>query len=450
MNHKFIVSWRSLILSLLAIALPGTVSAQTNYYWQTIATSVTASGGPQGVGVDPVGDLFIANTSDNTILKATPVGTNWIITTIAGGAQGPLDGTNNGAQFYGPFSLAVQDSSTLYVADSVNNAIREVQLIGTNWVVTTIAGICAPGGSGFRDGTNQYAQFSGPNGITLDRQGNLYVADTYNHVIREIRPSGTNWITTTIVGAGSPSSGPGPIDGTNQNAQFDAPYDVTADAEGKLFVADYGDNAVCEVVPMGTNWVMTTISGGSGQGLGSFSDGTNLDAQFAGPTSIAVDGLDNVYVADLYNNAIRKISPAGGTNWLTTTIGGASTGGGSASNGGLVDGTNAVAEFNGPNGVAVDLSGNIYIGDTGNNALRVGYLFPPSLNLVLAGNQATVSYPASLGTNFGFVVQATTNIGNPVWVTATNRWLLTTNSIPFNVFTVTNKVPSRYFRLQMP
>jgi len=442
MNLKSILSWRSFILFTLAIVLPRSVSAQTNYYWQTIAQNVTVSGGPQGVGVDAAGDVFFANTSDSTIEKATPSGTNWIITTIAGttDVSGQSDGTNSGALFYNSFSLAVQNSSTLFVADSGNNAIREVQLIGTNWVVTTIAGTCNPGGSGYLDGTNQVAKFSSPNGIALDSQGNLYVADTYNDVIRQIHPSGTNWITTTIAGtAGSPYY----LDGTNLNAQFDAPYDVTADAEGKLFVADYNNNVIREILPIGTNWVTATIAGQVGNE--SFADGTNTDSIYNGPASIAVDSLDNVYVADEYNNAIRKISPAGGTNWLTLTIGGSGSNGGSP-----IDGTNIVAQFNGPGGVAVDLSGNVYVGDTGNNALRVAYLFPPALQLGLAVNQVTLSYPASLGTNFGFVVQAATNLQNPVWLNVTDRWLLTTNGIPFNIFGVTNKVPNRFFRLQLP
>jgi hypothetical protein len=446
MNLKSILSWCSLILFTLAIVLPRSVSAQTNYYWQTIAQNVTVSGGPQGLGVDVAGDLFFANTSDNTIEKATPSGTNWIITTIAGltSTPGQNDGTNSGARFVTPNSLAVQNSSTLFVADSGNNAIREVQLIGTNWVVTTVAGICNPTVTGYQDGTNQYAQFSSPNGIALDSQGDLYIADTGSHLIRKIRPSGTNWITTTIAGI---ADSPGYNDGTNLNAQFSAPYDVAVDASGKLFVADYGNNVIREILPIGTNWVTTTIAGQVGDPNGDFSDGTNTDSIYQNPASITVDTLDNVYVADTYNNAIRKISPAGGTNWLTLTIGGNGMDGGSPP---PVDGTNVVAQFNTPEGVTVDLSGNVYVGDTGNNALRVGYIFPPSLGFALAGNQATLSYPATLGTNFGFILEAATNLQNPVWLDVTNRWLLTTDGIPFNVLGVTNKVPNRFFRLQLP
>jgi sugar lactone lactonase YvrE len=448
MNLKSILSWNSFILFTLAIVLPRSVSAQTNYYWQTIAQSVAASGGPQGVGVDSSGDVFAANTFDDTIIKATPTGTNWTIATIAGSSG--LSGTNDGvgaiAEFNNPFSLAVENSSTLFVMDSLNNAVREVHFDGANWNVTTVAGISgadANDGTTDGDGTNQFAQFNQPNGIAVDSQGDLYVADTGDETIRQIRHSGTNWITTTIAGAVGVF---GANDGTNGDAQFEFPYDVAVNSKGDLFVADYFNDAIREIIPIGTNWVTTTIAGQDG--TQAFSDGTNISAAFNEPNSIAVDSFNNVYVADTYNNAIRKLVPVG-TNWVTFTIGGLSQGGG-PSNPGLLDGTNAVAQFTTPQGIAVDLGGNVYVGDTVNNALRVGYIFPPAISFALTGNLATLSYPASLGTNFGFVLQATTNLNNPVWLDVTNKWLLTTSAIPYNVLGVTNKVPNRFFRLQLP
>jgi sugar lactone lactonase YvrE len=439
MNLKFIFSGRSFVFFALALALPQTLFGQTNYYWQTIATNVSFNADIQGLGVDPEGNLYVANTSDDDILKARDLGANWVVIRIAGisGVSGTNDGVNSVARFNQPNSLAVQDSSTIYVADTQNNTIRELQFDGLDWNATTIAG--NPNETGPVDGTNQNALFDNPSGIALDGQGNLYVSEESSDVIRKMQHSGTNWIVTTIAGQAFNS---GSTDGTNLNAQFAYPFDVAATPGGTLYVADYSGNAIREIVPIGTNWVTTTIGG---DGSENFLDGTNTTSEFDGPASIAVDNVGNVYVADAFNNAIRKLSPAGGTNWVTRTIGG------SGSNGGApIDGTNVTAQFSGPEGVATDISGNIYVADTGNNALRVGYLFPPSLQFVLAGNQATLSYPASLGTNFGFILQAATNLQNPVWLDTTNQWLLTTNNIPYNNLPVTNTIPNRFFRLELP
>lgn len=424
----------------MALALPQAAIAQTNYFWQTLVAN--GSSGFEGLGVDASGNIYVADTLGNAIYEASLSGTNWNLTLLAGGTQGTNDGNGIAAQFNQPSGIAVQNSSTLFVVDTENNAIREVQFNGTSWVVTTIAGICDPNGFGSDDGTNQSAQFTSPTGIAVDKQGNLYVADENNQIIRKIQPSGTNWITTTIAGSVGNS---GQADGTNLDSQFNYPAGLAVNASGDLFVADNDNDVIREIVPIGTNWVTTTIAGTTINGLvPGFMDGTNDVAEFNGPFGVAVDGLNNVYVADTYNSCIRKISLSG-TNWITRTIGG--NGSGSIS---LTDGTNIVAQFNTPYGIAVDVAGNVYVGDTQNNALRLGYLYPPSLQLVLGGNLATISYPFVLGTNFNFTLQSATNLHNPVWLNVTNQWQLTTNLIPFVKLGVTNKVPNRFFRLELP
>jgi sugar lactone lactonase YvrE len=445
-NKKSILSFCGFVLLTLAAALPRTVLAQTNYYWQTIATPVSTSGGPQGVAVDRAGNIYVADTADDTILKATPVGTswitstNWVVTTIAGlaGHSGTNDGFGGAARFNSPNSLALGDPNTLIVADTQNNTIRKVHFTGVNWVVTTIAGKAQTSGSA--NGTNSVARFFSPTGVAANTLGTpqiVYVADENNALIRKIASiDGTNWTTTTI--AGSLATAGTSTDGTNGVAGFNYPYDVTQNGAGNLFVADAANEIIRKLTPSGSDWIVTTIAGQTGSYGGA--DGTNLDAQFNFPSAVKADNAGNVYVSDTFNDTIRKLTPDG-TNWIVTTIGG------SAGSYGLADGTNDVAAFGTPQGVAVDSDGNVYVGDTGNNALRLGFLFPPSLHVAVAAHQTTLSYPTALGTNFSFTLQSTTNLAND-WSDVTNEWQLDSNGAP--CITLTNKAPGNFFRLELP
>ena len=139
--------------------------------------------------------------------------------TIAGGAPGFLDGLNAGAQLYDPTGAAVDGAGNVYVADHDNNAIREITPLGTNWIVTTIAG----GSRGSLDGTNTAAQFYGPAGIVIDSFGKLFVTDQYNSTIRQLTPAGANWVVSTIAGSAGLA---GNLDGTNGNARFSVPAGI--------------------------------------------------------------------------------------------------------------------------------------------------------------------------------------------------------------------------------
>ena len=292
----------------------------------------------------------------------------YTITTIAGraGYSGSADGTNSAARFHLPIALAVDTVGSFYVAD-FNNTIRKMTPAGTNWVVTTLAGEAGLSGSG--DGTNSAARFNGPVGVAVDSAGNIYVVDGMNDAIRKVTPSGTNWVVTTL--AGRPGS-PGSQDGTNSDARFYfSVYDgggLTVDSATNLFVADMGNHTIRKVTPVGTNWVVTTLAGQAGT-PGS-ADGTNSDAQFGGPDSVAVDGAGNLFVVDVGNSAIRKVTPVG-TNWVVTTLAGL---GGFDANGplhpGSADGTNSLARFNRPGAVALDSAGNLYVVDSLNDEIR--------------------------------------------------------------------------------
>lgn len=308
---------------------------------------------PAGVAVSAGGNVFVADQKNNLIREITPVGTNWIVTTIAGGAAGSLDGTNTSAEFSNPTGIAVDNTDNLYVADQFNYTIRKITPAGTNWVVTTIAG--QAGVFGARNGTNADAQFYNPTSVALDRAGNIFVADELNNAIRKITPAGTNWVVTTIAGGSSGAS-----DGTNAGARFFYPAGVAVDATDRVFVADQFNNTIRLLTATGTNWVVTTIAG---QTIAGSSNGWGTNALFDAPVSLAVDANENVYVADLFNEAVRELVPSG-TNWQVFTIGGGSQG--------TNDGTGPNAQFNLPLAVTTDAYGDIFVADSQNNSIRMG------------------------------------------------------------------------------
>ena len=392
----------------------GQANYATPYAFTTIAGTAGNSGSadgtngnaqfgwPEGMVLDHNGALYVVDTFENNIRKVVPAGTNWVATTIAGsgaGISGVTDGTNQDALFNQPTGIAIDRLGNLFVVDSQNYTIREITPVGTNWVVTTIAG--AAGGFGFADGTNEAAQFESPYGVAVDASGNLYVTDSGNYAIRQLTPVGTNWVARTIIGGGY-----GNADGTNLNAQFAQPSGIALDGAGSLYVTDTSNHTIRKAAPAGTNWIVTTIAGTPSLNGGS-ADGTNGRAQFHFPYGIAVDAGGNLYVADSQNNTIRKVAPVG-TNWVTTTLAGVADG----SSGGSSDGTGAGALFSYPYGVAVDAAGNLFVGDTLNGTIREGWLpGVPSLTIALAAlnSGVVVSWPGA----GGFTLQTNADLARP-------------------------------------
>jgi len=302
---------------------------------------------PSGVAVDNVGNVYVADTGNNTIRKITPMG---VVTTLAGtaGQYGFADGTGGAAQFNNPRRVAVDNAGNVFVADSSNNAIREITPAG---VVTTLAGAAFQTGSA--DGTGSAARFNNPWGVTLDSAGTVYVADSGNSTIRKITPAGA---VTTLAGTAGRSDGY--VDGTASAARFYGPKGVAVDGAGTVYVADTNNNAIRKITPTG---VVTTLAG-AGTG-----------AQFDYPFGVAVDGAGNVYVADTLNDTIRKITPAG----VVTTLAGAAGQIGSA------DGTGSAAQFYYPTGVVADSAGNVYVADSSNYTIRK--ITPAGVVTTLAG-----------------------------------------------------------------
>jgi len=371
----------------------GTNSA-AQFYW------------PTGIAKDAQGNLYVVDRHENTVRKITPVGTNWVVTTIAGTA-GPsssdADGTNGAAAFYDPVGIAADARGNLYVAENNGSTLRKIAPVGTNWVVTTIAG--QPGNYAWVDGTNGAALFNGPQNVTVDTNSNLYVADSFNSVIRKITPVGTNWVVTTI--AGQPGQ-PGYADGTNNQASFDIPYGLALDAAGNLYVSDdplvFAGSTIRKITPVGTNWVVSTIAG-SAAASGS-ADGMNNAALFNSPLSIALDNAGNLLVADYGNATLRKLTPAG-TNWIVSTIAGTN---GTASS---ADGTGAGAHFVKPWGATVDSAGNLYVTDFADSTIRLGRNpAPPSLTAAFAAPAGVVVSWSGTG---GFTLQTNGDLTTTNW-----------------------------------
>jgi streptogramin lyase len=254
------------------------------------------------------------------------------VSTLAGaGVPGSADGTGILASFNNPGGIAVDVSGTIYVADQSNNKIRKITAAG---VVTTFAG---SGAAVSVDGTGTAAGFNFPTGITIDAAGNLFVAEFYGHTIRKITPAGA---VTTFAGSGTA----GNVDGTGAAASFNNPTDIAIDIAGNLYVTDYSNHKIRKITPAG---IVTTLAG---SGTSGSADGTGTAASFNLPVGLCVDPGGNVFVADYYNNLIRKITPTG----VVTTIAGSGVYGGT-------DGQGTAATFAYPYDLAVDLQGNLFV-----------------------------------------------------------------------------------------
>ena len=319
-------------------------------------------------------------------------------TLLAGGTQsGVVDGIGSAAAFYGPTSIALSATTGLLYLTDTTSFVRTLDPASTS--VATLAGMAL---TGFADGTGIAAKFAAPSGLATD--GNtLYVADAFNCTIRAVTSLGQ---TTTIAGLAGPgglcTSGTGFADGIGTQAVFGQPFGVAADGRGALYVADYLNNALRKVsaTTLTGGAVVTTVAGqaptdGVTPGSAGFADGPLGTGFLSAPEGVAVDTASgnlnsgNIFIADTGNNAIRMVAPANG--YALTTF----AGNGSA---GFADGAGASsAQFSSPAGIAVDGSGNVYVADTGNNAIRkitpdgtVSTLAGPPPGSANAGVAATV------------------------------------------------------------
>jgi sugar lactone lactonase YvrE len=372
--------------------------------------------------------------------------------------------------------VAADSAGNLYVADTENSSVRKVSADG---YASTLAGLAGSYGSG--DGSGASARFYGPQGIAADSAGQLYVADTANGTIRRVTPAGA---VSTFAGApGNFNS----FDGTGTNAQFFHPEAVAADPGGNLYVADTWNHTIRKITPAG---LVSTLAGLAGN-FGS-ADGTNSKARFYRPAGIAVDGATNLFVADMFNHTLRKITSAGkvttiagmagvwgsadgtnnaarfylpqgisvaangdllvadsgnqtlrrvspdGTNWVVSTVAGLSGLAGST------NGTGDGARFYFPAGIALNSEGYLYVADAANNLIRTTRVVPPTLQFTALGGQFVLSWPVSAD---GFVLEASAAVG------AAAAWSPVTSGVIAlgDNFVCTNTlIGPAYYRLYRP
>jgi IPT/TIG domain/NHL repeat len=262
-------------------------------------------------------------------------------TTFAGSNTGYADGSGASALFSSPTGITKDAAGNFYVADRNNNRIRKITPDGA---VNTFAG--SGSGGAIVNGTGIAAGFYSPYGITADASGNLYVGEYSNQAVRKVTSAA---VVTTLAGNGTA----GNQNGTGTAATFNQPVGLAVDASGNVFIADYINHLIRKITPAG---VVTTFAGNGSPAL---TDGTGTSASFNGPFALVFDAAGNLIVADYLNHAVRKITPAG----VVTTIAGNGTAG-------YVDATGSAARFNRPAGLAVDVSGNIFICDAQNNRIR--------------------------------------------------------------------------------
>lgn len=300
---------------------------------------------PNSVATDTADNIYVADTLNHTIRKITPGG---VVSTLAGTAGVVGSADNNigaAASFSRPLGVATDSVGNVYVGDSGNHIIRKITPTG---VVSTLAGTAGLAGSA--DGTGAVARFNFPSGVTTDKTDNVYVADKDNFTIRKITSTG---VVTTLAGTAGLAGSADAIIGAD--ARFNFMGNMATDSLGNLYVADESNHTIRKITPVG---VVSTFAGAAGV-IGN-TDGLSADARFYSPLGVATDSGDTIYVADTYNNTIRKISSGG----VVSTFAGTAAVIGSA------DGPGAAARFNYPFGIATDNVGNIYVGDASNNLIR--------------------------------------------------------------------------------
>ncbi len=298
-------------------------------------------GTPFGVAVDAYGNTYF---DDNSGQFGTTFGTVEMRRVSCLGVSSVV--AANYSVVAGITGFARDANGNYYLADTTFNVIRKIATDGSTSV------FAGSGTRGYLDGAAASAQFASPTDVQLDAAGNVYVADSFNNAIRVI--SATTGQVSTLAGG---SSTTGAMDGTGSAAQFHFPERLAVVPDGSaIYVADYQNNEIRKVTAAG---VVTTIAG-KNTNPSDLKDGTGSSADFNGPQGLALDGNGNLYIADYFNDAVRKLVLATGQ---VTTLAGNGTAG-------ETNGTGAAATFNSPSALAVDAAGHIFVADTNGAAIR--------------------------------------------------------------------------------
>ncbi|MEO5674472.1 MAG: SMP-30/gluconolactonase/LRE family protein [Chitinophagales bacterium] len=307
--------------------------------------------GPFGMCIDHLNNLYIADNTNHRIRKISSDG---IVSTLAGtGIAGYADGPDSSAQFNAPSDLCADAAGNIYVSDFQNQYIRKISIDG---MVSTIAG---NGIAGYVDGSPGTAEFNYPRGICIDAQGNLFIADSWNHRIRRIDAGGnvsTLAGNSDTIGVQSPGDF---ADGNDTAARFNVPCGMSIDSAGNLYLADAYNHRIRKITNGG---IVTTIagSGAIGAANGGFLDGDTSMALLNTPTEVFFDNKEGkIFIADSYNNRIRMLQ----NNNVSTVAGNGSSG--------FENGIDTASSFRTPRGIVTGTSGNhVYVCDNGNHVIR--------------------------------------------------------------------------------
>jgi hypothetical protein len=365
------------------------MGADAEYVSLSVTTLVGTSGSADGnrttagfnnpYGVStlplPTSGMVVADFGNHAIRYVTIAG---VVSTLAGskGVFGAADGTATAALFYHPHDIATLPNGNIVVADTYNHAIRHITM--PNGVVSTIAG--SLGNQGKVDGTGSAALFYSPQGITTLPNGDIVVADTWNHAIRYITATR---VVTTLAGSKGTS---GTADGTGGAALLNLPCGLSTFPNGDIVVADMGNNAIRYIT---ANGVVSTLAGM--KGTAGIVDGTGDAALFYRPYGIATLPDGNIVVADTYNNAIRYVTMPDGV--VRTLAGDFPT-----KQAGFLDGIGTAARFNSPYGIAFLPNGTMVVADRGNNAIRY-------VTLSKQTDSPMATCPQEMCNGYGFAVR---------------------------------------------
>ncbi len=343
---------------------------------------------PAGVAVDSAGNLYIADSANHRIRKVDPAGT---ITTVAGTGAAGFAGDNGpaaSARLNNPSGVALDSAGNLYIADFNNHRVRRVDPSG---IITTVAGNGSIGYAG-DNGPAISARLNYPSGVAVDTKGNLYIADLYNQRVRKVDSNG---IITTSAGNGTIAYAGD--HGPATSAGLYLPRGVAVDDAGNLFIAEQVNLRIRKVDA--ATGLITTVAGSGMPGYGG-DGGPAVKAQLYYPYGVAVDGAGDLYIADFYNQRIRKVDPSG----IITTVAGNGMPGYAGDNG---PATSARLYY--PNGVAVDSTGSLYIADTNNFRVRkVTTNGAPATSFALSAPASVVAQ-----STFSFTVTALDRFGKP-------------------------------------